>query len=45
MQLFADPEGPDSIIELAPGEGLALNLFVAAVIGDAIGGYIEWEEV
>ena len=45
MGLFADLEGPDSIIELAPNEGLAINLFVASVIGDSIGGYIEWEEI
>ena len=43
--LVADQEGPDSIIELAPNEGLAINLYVAAVIGDGLGGYIEWEEV
>jgi len=45
LQMCAGPETQESIIELQPNEGLAIRLGVAAVIGDNIGGYIEWEEV
>lgn len=35
----------DSIVSLAPNEGIAIRVGVATVLGDAIGGGIEWTEV
>lgn len=34
-----------SPVVLAPGEGLCIQLGVAAVIGDSIMGYVEWNEM
>lgn len=34
----------ESVIQLAPNEGLALRLGVASAIGDSIGGMIGWTE-
>ncbi len=35
---------PASYLELAPGEGLAIRLIAAAVIGLGLGGSLEWDE-
>ena len=40
----ADPQY-ESIITLAPNEGLCIRCGVATVIGDSIGGMVEWTEV
>lgn len=42
--LLAGLETQEALIELAPNEGLAIRLGVVAVIGDALGGYVEWDE-
>lgn len=41
----ASVEQYQSVIALAPNEGIAIRLGQAAVIGDMIGGMIEWTEV
>jgi hypothetical protein len=36
---------PDAVIDLAAGEGIAIRLGVVAVIGDGLGGFLQFDEV
>ncbi len=45
LYLIADLVTNEIVFEIQPSEGLAVKLGVVAVIGDTLGGCIEWEEV
>ena len=42
---FTPYVGRNDALELAPNEGLAIRIAITAVIGDALAGTIEWDEL